>query len=194
MKMSDTDLEIPIFFWDDIPDTDTVEDLLFKLLTSFGQEWLESGCEVKKLDDNKTIRISKGKKILYLKSDDTKAKVNLIFRGKLLHQYRIKPFELDKTKTLVYDVATKHTWKESIQAKLNSNTLFDFHEEVERLCFSLLAVYQNPSDHFNYDRREIIHDLNVFKNDLHFLKLLDIVSKKYLSFYKEFTKNVEISN
>jgi hypothetical protein len=189
-KTRDSDLETPIFFWDDIPDSDVKEDLLFYLLTSFGFEWLESGCLVQKLDD-KTIRINKGRKILFMKFDDAKLKVNLVFRKKLLRQFSVKPFEFDKRKTLVYDTAPRRTWKEILQANFPSNSLFDFHEQIESLSFSLLDIYQNPSDHFNYDRREMFHDLKIFKNDSRFLNLLDLVSKKYILFYKDFKNNLE---
>ena len=146
----------------------------------------------KKIDDGNTITITKGRKTLYFKLNPTKNRAALIFRNKLLYEYKVKAFEHDVRKTLVYDKIPPRTAKQIIQARLESNSVFEFHQDVENLCFSLLSAYHDPSDHFNYDRKEIVHDLGMFKNDLRFLKLLDLVSKKYVNLYKEFAHNIAL--
>jgi len=77
-----------LFSWDDVPGNDSMRLLKF-LKNNPKLEWVENA-EIKKIDNNTTINITKGKNSLSFKLKEGEEKVILEIDGEIIHEYILK--------------------------------------------------------------------------------------------------------
>jgi hypothetical protein len=174
-----------VLFWDEIREPIAgdieLEKFLMHLKQMFKLSWITNRPKIRNIDDS-TTEISEVGKFLTLKIDETKTKVSLQFKNKVLFEYQVESnfnrLELSRSEPIAQKDRILH---------VDNNLTSGVAKYLEKLMYSLIR-YSNVKYMIDSVESTRKHDLNLLANDRKFLMILLGAKDQFNRSYNKFMK------